>query len=231
MPTETNAFRAIPSAVSGNGFRVRQRRTESSTECTDGRLHCQCTAPPWQLAALVMNSKYLCDHLLSMMRYHRQASAACVQSVRELPHERLTQDAGLPMTSVLGTLAHVAMADILWLDRFRVSTTAPLSRLPLAVSSAQSLPRLWSDDTDWSKVAADLDDAADLLDSAATHWLDAVAEMDDETLASSFSYVDTSGTTRTQIRSRVIGHIVNHGTFKLQPSKQRGCSLSVRSGH
>ncbi len=57
-------------------------------------------------------------HVRLMAEYNRWMNQRLYAAAATLPHEALAQDRGAFFGSILGTLNHLAAADILWLHRF-----------------------------------------------------------------------------------------------------------------
>jgi uncharacterized damage-inducible protein DinB len=57
-------------------------------------------------------------HVRLMAEYNRWMNQRLYAAAATLPHEALAQDRGAFFGSILGTLNHLAVADILWLHRF-----------------------------------------------------------------------------------------------------------------
>jgi len=57
-------------------------------------------------------------HVRLMAEYNRWMNQRVYAAAASLPHEALVEDRGAFFGSILGTLNHVAVADVLWLHRF-----------------------------------------------------------------------------------------------------------------
>jgi uncharacterized damage-inducible protein DinB len=60
------------------------------------------------------------EHARLMAQYNRWMNGNLIAACEKLPHEQLVEDKHAFFGSILGTLNHLVVADLLWLRRFRV---------------------------------------------------------------------------------------------------------------
>jgi uncharacterized damage-inducible protein DinB len=127
-----------------------------------------------------------------LLLYMLWADRRTLRSVRDVRREDLTRDAGVSFGSLLGTMAHMLVAQKLWLSRF---SGTPLERLP-AVGDYPDLPS-WI--LGWEETAAGIEAF--------------LAGLTDEQLAASLTWTSTEGQTFTRPLWQPVLHLVNHTTY------------------
>jgi uncharacterized damage-inducible protein DinB len=121
------------------------------------------------------------------LRYSTWASQRLIDAAFDLDAEKLHRDIGVPNKSVHGTLAHILMADRVWLAR--------IERRTLANPREQIEPV----ETEWPRILAQWQSLAD-------SWNDA-------DLASVIDYKDMQGNSYQTPLHHIVMHVVNHATL------------------
>jgi uncharacterized damage-inducible protein DinB len=63
-------------------------------------------------------------HIRLMANYNRWMNGKCLDAAAKLPHDAVTADRGAYFQSILGTLNHLCVVDIVWLRRFAKHSAA-----------------------------------------------------------------------------------------------------------
>lgn len=121
------------------------------------------------------------------LRYSSWASQRLIDAALALNAELLHRDLGVPNKSVHGTLAHILMADRVWLAR--------ITGVVLANPRAQTEPV----ETEWPRVLKQWETLAD-------SWTDS-------DLAAVITYKDMQGNPHQSPLHQIVMHVVNHATL------------------
>lgn len=143
-------------------------------------------------------------NLQLMSQYNQWMNQKVYQTAHKLGEEKIKQDRGAFFGSILGTLNHIYVADIIWLRRF--------ARHPKQYQNLQQLPEL-DNYTELSQTVADdlksLDKLRQELDKLIINWCQ---EIDPEDLESNLQYIDTKGNSYNKNFGQLIHHLFNHQT-------------------
>lgn len=171
-----------------------------------------------------MVNNYL-SHLRLLARHNRWAHGVLGASLDTLPQPSVawTAEAGLFAHTLRGTLNHIALADLLWLQRLTGQEHDPKAieqATSAVVPSLTDMMALWGDNSGGTKAmtwdSAVLGPTMKLLDHTSSCLEDIVTNElhSDEQLMQTISYRDTLGAPRTQVRGltllHVFGHAVHH---------------------
>ncbi|MDO3381442.1 DinB family protein [Gilvimarinus algae] len=154
------------------------------------------------------------------LRMNRQVYGAAAG----LDEATLAEPAGAFFGSILGTLNHILVGDLLWLNRFAAHSPAYTSLMPLA-----ELPRPTRlDELLYDRFGA-LSSARALVDEAIVHWsADELAAAD---LDRPLAYHNSKGEPATRDFGELLMHFFNHQTHhRGQVStllNQRGVDIGV----
>ncbi|HTM82153.1 DinB family protein [Asticcacaulis sp.] len=143
------------------------------------------------------------DHLRLMAAYNSVMNARLIALVTPLPDKALLENRGAFFGSVLGTLNHLVVADLMWLNRFRPQPygqmLAPLDALPKPAVLADLLyPTL-----------AELTPVRKELDALYIRFIDQLSDAD---IASPLSYRSATGGAFTKTTGLLLSHVFNHQT-------------------
>lgn len=131
-------------------------------------------------------------HFGMLAAYNAWANRRLLDAAKALPPDRLDEDQGAAFGSVLGTLNHMLVADLIWLARF---DEAPSPGLALDQRLYDRLDGLTTARTDLDqRIVAHVDGLSD-------------ARIDGE-----FSYRTVAGEPFRQPRATVLAHFFNHQT-------------------
>lgn len=146
----------------------------------------------------------LLSNLQLMSQYNQWMNQKVYQTAHELGEKKIKQDRGAFFGSLLATLNHIYVADIIWLRRF--------ARHPKQYQSLQHLPEL-ANYTELNQTVADdlesLDKLRKELDNQIINWCQ---EIDPEDLESNLQYTDTKGNPYNKNFGQLIHNLFNHQT-------------------
>ena len=146
----------------------------------------------------------LLTNLQLMSQYNQWMNQKVYQAASELGEEKIKQDRGAFFGSLLGTLNHIYVADIIWLRRFAQHS----KQYP----SLQQLPELASYTALNQTVAEDLKILNNLrqeLDKTIINWCQ---EIESEDLEDNLQYSDTKGNPYKKNFGQLIHNLFNHQT-------------------
>ena len=146
----------------------------------------------------------LLGNLQLMSRYNQHMNQKIIGVASQLDDEKLKCDRGAFFGSVLGSLNHIYVADIIWLRRFATH--------PRQYSSLKQLPELDSYTELDLTVAEDLDnmsEAREELDRVIINWCEEIEPADLET---NLQYQNTKGMSFNKNFGQLIHNLFNHQT-------------------
>lgn len=146
----------------------------------------------------------LCDHVRLMASYNEWMNAKLYKAAGQLSSEALLLDRQAFFGSILGTLNHIVVADIIWLKRF-ADHPAKHSELEIIRSlfKPQSLDQKLFDDF------SELSKYREMLDDMIISWANALAEDD---LNHILHYTNMKGIPGDKKFSNLLMHFFNHQT-------------------
>lgn len=147
----------------------------------------------------------LSDHFRLMARYNQRMNQQALAACRQLPAARLSEDLGAFFHSILGTLNHLLVADLIWLARFsthqeRYDCLQRIGRYP----QPQSLDAILFDSL------PAFADVRQELDALIIFWLDNEVEAADYRRL--LCYANTRGIKSTRNFGELVSHMFNHQT-------------------
>jgi uncharacterized damage-inducible protein DinB len=146
----------------------------------------------------------LVSNLQLMSQYNQWMNQKVYQAAKQLGDEKIKQDQGAFFGSILATLNHIYVADIIWLKRFaqhpkQYQTLNYLPKLP----SYTVLNQIIAEHLEtWNKLRQD-------LDILIINWCQEIAEVD---LTYNLTYADTKGHNYNKNFGQLIQHFFNHQT-------------------
>lgn len=144
------------------------------------------------------------SHICLMAAYNEWMNTKLIEAVKNLPTEELSADKKAFFGSILGSLNHLVVADIIWLKRFAThpanfAALAPIKNLP----PPKSLDQLIFTDLQ------NLEERRKLLDKIVLAWAHTIAETD---LDSILNYTNTKGIVANKNFFSLLMHFFNHQT-------------------
>ena len=139
-----------------------------------------------------------------LAKYNQWINKKLLACAGELSEEELKQDMGAFFGSMLGTLNHLLVADIIWLQRF--------ANHPARFNSLELLKQMESPETLDQQLHSDLDDLKSIrseLDAAIVNFCE---ELTDTALVTSFEYRNMKGENFQNKLAYPLQHFFNHQT-------------------
>lgn len=143
------------------------------------------------------------DSLTFMARYNQWMNGKLIALVSGLPDADLWADRGAFFKSVMGTLNHICVGDLLWLNRMRDLPEAAL------LSALDDMPRPEALTQVLYESAADYSAARQTLDPL---FIAFIAALSPDTLDAPFAYHDSRGNPHRKTLGLVLTHVFNHQT-------------------
>lgn len=146
----------------------------------------------------------LCEHFVLMAEYNQWMNAKVYATAGRLTGAEVAQDRGAFFGSILGTLNHIVVADLVWLRRFKSfephrALLEAVERWPEPLALAQLLyPDLPS-----------LQAQREPLDQLIRDWAAGLSEQD---MAASLVYKNMQGVVAQRRYASLIQHFFNHQT-------------------
>jgi uncharacterized damage-inducible protein DinB len=142
------------------------------------------------------------SQLVLLSHYNRLMNERLYAAAAQLPAARQRENKGAFFESLIGTLNHILVGDILWLKRFARHPSGYKALAPLqATNDPTSLREILY--LDW----AELQQARDRLDRILIDWC---ADLKEEDLARPFSYQDLAGRPHNKHFGGLVLHLFLH---------------------
>ncbi len=145
-----------------------------------------------------------CEYVRTMASYNRWMNEKVYAAATGLPAHELAADRGAFFGSVIGTLNHVMVADLIWLKRFAQHPTAFMALVPLQATAMPSTldQRLYED-------LPRLQQQRAWLDGFIQAWADSLVTDD---IGQVLEYANTRGDRFRKRFAGLIVHFFNHQT-------------------
>ena len=165
----------------------------------------------------------LLSNLQLMSQYNQWMNRKVYQVAEDLGDKTIKQDRGAFFGSLLGTLNHIYVADIIWLRRFAQHSKQ--------YQSLQQLPTLPDYKSLNQTVADDLQTLNALRQELDTIIISWCQELESEDLEDNLEYTDTKGNPYSKNFGQLIHHFFNHQTHHRGQAStlisQQGMDLGV----
>ncbi|SON57590.1 DinB family protein [Hartmannibacter diazotrophicus] len=143
-------------------------------------------------------------HFVLFTRYNRWMNEKIYDCAATLPPEEIAKDRSAFFGSILGTLNHLVVTDMLWMKRMISHPASALVREELeALEQPTALNQIL--ETDLAALRARRDRMDDLIARF-------VAGLGEKDLATAFSYRRTNGEAQHKLLGDVLLHVFNHQT-------------------
>lgn len=143
----------------------------------------------------------MCEHIRMMAQYNEWMNTRLYDAALTLPAAEVVADKGAFFGSLYGTLNHVLLADIIWLQRF---ATHPAAHP--ALDPVRAMPRPLTYDVRAGDLAA-LRERRAALDKVILAW---AAELAEAELGHVLKYKNIAGTPFSRPFSALVMHFFNH---------------------
>lgn len=144
------------------------------------------------------------EYIQKMAEYNRFMNDKLLQAASQLPADILLANKGAYFGSILGTLNHVLVGDLLWLHRFKHHSTAYT-----ALDALTSFPVPTALDQVLYNNLADFKAARQKLDTSIQAWINQIIPED---LQRALQYKRVNGEVNKKYFSGLIMHFFNHQT-------------------
>jgi uncharacterized damage-inducible protein DinB len=142
-------------------------------------------------------------HFELLATYNQWMNNKVYEAALRLDNTELTKDRGAFFGSILGTLNHIYVGDIIWLKRFASHPTSPSFPDVIELPTPSHLDQILFEDI------GDLAKQRAWLDNQIIHW---VEQLSDQDLDSLLSYHNTKGIPANKHFGSLILHFFNHQT-------------------
>ncbi|OUS14872.1 damage-inducible protein DinB [Gammaproteobacteria bacterium 50_400_T64] len=143
-------------------------------------------------------------HFELMAEYNQWMNTSLFSALLGLETLEIAKDRGAFFGSILGTLNHILVGDIIWLKRF---TGHPANFTALQSLDELALPASLSEIIHAD--IAPLKTARENIDSVITHF---IKEMQEKDFAYNLTYTNTTGKTFKKQFGHLVQHLFNHQT-------------------
>lgn len=144
------------------------------------------------------------DHLHLMARYNQWMNAKIIALLPSISSEELWADRGAFFGSIMGTLNHLIVADLIWLNRM---TDIPGAACLTALREQPQPPFQLTDHP-----CPDLQSYTALRPALDALLLQLVTELDEDALSAPFAFNNTRGQPQSKILGLTLSHVFNHQT-------------------
>lgn len=145
------------------------------------------------------------NHFILMADYNKRMNDQVYDASSKLDEEKLSADTGAFFSSVLGTLNHIMVGDLLWLSRFAIHSDRYKS-----LHGLSALPKPKGlDDTLYPELPL-LAKARKLIDKAIRQWLNEDIRVDD--FNRTLVYANSQGVVCERDFGELLSHFFNHQT-------------------
>lgn len=143
------------------------------------------------------------DSLILMARYNHWMNGKVIDTVAGLSEADLWVDRGAFFKSVMGTLNHICVGDLLWLNRVRTLPEAAL------LSALDDMPRPEGLTQTLYPSVAEYSEARQKIDHL---FIAFITALNPATLDAPFDYHDSRGLPHRKTLGLVLTHVFNHQT-------------------
>ena len=144
-------------------------------------------------------------HFILMATYNSRMNKQLFQATTQLSESELREDRGAFFGSIIGTLNHILVGDLIWLSRFATHSQGYQSLTGLkALHQPSKL-----DDMIYPDLAS-LQIARTTTDQAIERWL--TSEVEEPDFARTLKYANTKGIVSERNFGELVAHLFNHQT-------------------
>lgn len=146
----------------------------------------------------------LLNHLRLMAKYNQWMNQSLYEAAAKLSEEKLKEDKQAFFSSIIGTLNHILVADIIWLKRFSLHPTNHLSLEPIRlIEPPKTLNQILYTSF------AELYQQRLKLDEIIINWCNELSESD---ICYLLSYKQMNGESNLKVLGSLMFHFFNHQT-------------------
>lgn len=146
----------------------------------------------------------LLSHIRLMAKYNQWMNQKLYEAAAKLPTEKLKEDKRAFFGSIIGTLNHIVVGDVIWLKRFSKHPANYVDLEPVCkIEYPESLEQLLFGNFD------ELSEQRQKLDEIIINWCDELSESD---LHHNLQYKNMKGQLAVKVFSSLVLHFFNHQT-------------------
>jgi len=145
------------------------------------------------------------SHFILMADYNRRINNQILNIIAPLTDEQLLEDRGAYFNSIIGTLNHILVGDIIWLTRFSCHREYYAS---LQSVTQLAKPKGLNDVV--SPQLSQFEIARQTADSTLCHWLNNEVMLED--FNKNLTYTNTKGIVSIRNFGELLSHLFNHQT-------------------
>lgn len=149
------------------------------------------------------------QHFRTLAKYNTRLNQQTLAAASELTQEQLRQDRGAFFTSILGTLNHILVGDLIWLRRFYMHH-GPNNTVYSQLTPLNTYPTINSLDQVLYNEFKEYKTARINVDNIIEKWV--YQELTQADLDSPFTYQNMKGERTTKNFGEVLSHLFNHQT-------------------
>lgn len=144
-------------------------------------------------------------HFILMAAYNSRMNQQLFQATAQLPESELLEDRGAFFGSIIGTLNHILVGDLIWLARF-----ATHSQRYQSLTGLQALPQPARLNDFIYPDLSSLQTARQTTDRIIERWL--TTEVEEADFDRSLQYTNTQGILSERNFGELVAHLFNHQT-------------------
>lgn len=145
------------------------------------------------------------SHFLLMADYNLRMNEQFYEAAGKLTQEEVSADKGAFFGSILGTLNHILVGDLIWLSRFSTHSTRYQS-----LKTLQELPQPEGLDQILYPSLELLAPVRQQIDAAIKRWLE--NEVEESDFTKTLTYKNVKGVTSERNFGELVSHFFNHQT-------------------
>ena len=145
------------------------------------------------------------SHFLFMANYNARMNKQILSVAKNLSQDELTANKGAYFHSLLGTLNHILVGDIIWLTRFNLHSESYES-----LKSIIELPKPKGLNDILYPDVKSFTHAREIIDTAVIKWLG--SDIDEMDFSRNLDYSNTKGVKSTRNFGELVSHLFNHQT-------------------
>ncbi len=149
-------------------------------------------------------------HFQLMAQYNLRMNAQVYTAASQLSADDLAKDMGAFFKSILGTLNHIMVGDLFWLNRFALLHGADSNKFANLQAALQHFPKPNALNQILFEDLSELHKTRKNLDAAIQAWLRKDASAQDFTL--DLTYHNSKGEGATRDFGELLAHLFNHQT-------------------
>jgi len=149
-------------------------------------------------------------HFQLMAQYNLRMNTQVYNAASQLSEDELCQDIGAFFKSILGTLNHIMVGDLFWLNRFTLLHGVESNQFSEFKSAVQKFPKPNALNQILFEDFSELKETRRQLDLVIQEWLSKEAK--NENFKKDLTYHNSKGESSTRNFGELVSHLFNHQT-------------------